>query len=83
MAKDQEIRAVFTAADGSPLLVKITMFQLDDGRIGVGVYPTESNGVVLRWDDGPQDDPQVIYWAAPHCADDVCGSPCGHNSGGK
>ena len=78
LSAKQEIRALFTATDGSPLSVKITMFQLADGRIGVGVYPTEASGTVLRWDDGPQEDPLVIYWAAPHCADDVCGAPCGH-----
>lgn len=76
----QDITALFSALDGSEMPVKVTLFQLGDA-IGVGVYPTKDNGVVLRWDDGPTADPRVIYWRAPHCADDECGSPCPHGRG--
>ena len=70
--------AEFTHADGTAVRARITMFQLDDGRIGVGVYPAADRGTVLRWDQGTHADPAVIYWQAPHCVDDQCGSPCGH-----
>jgi hypothetical protein len=72
-----QIIASYADAGGSPLEVKIILFQLGHA-IGVGVYPTDRNGTVLRWDHGPADDPSVIHWNAPHCADDQCGSPCGH-----
>jgi len=74
----RDIYAMFTAADGAPLPAQITLFQLADGRIGVGVYPIETKGTVLRWDRGPDADPSVIHWGAPHCDDDKCGSPCSH-----
>lgn len=70
--------AVFTLPDGSALQAKVSLFMLEDGRIGAAVYPDPAHGAVLRWDDGPQADPRVIYWEAPHCADDECDSPCGH-----
>jgi hypothetical protein len=44
----------------------------------VGVYPDETHGTVYRWDAGPDAAPTVIHWAAPHCAEDQCGSPCEH-----
>jgi hypothetical protein len=46
----------------------------------VGVYPDETHGTVYRWDAGLDAAPTVIHWEAPHCADDECGSPCGHRS---
>ena len=70
--------AEFTHTDGAATRARITLFQLDDGRIGAGVYPAADRGTVLRWDQGTHADPTVIYWQAPHCADDECGSPCGH-----
>ncbi len=77
----QEITALFTNPDGSELPVKVTLFQLAHGPIGVGVYPTAGNGAVLRWDDGPEAEPTLIHWQAPHCADDQCGAPCEHRHG--
>lgn len=74
----QDVIAAFTAPDGTPgHQVKVRLFQIGP-VIGVGVYPCGDRGVVLRWDDGPLEDPRVIYWQAPHCADDECGSPCSH-----
>lgn len=67
----QEATAVFTAADGTAMPVRITLLQVGD-VFAVGVYPTESNGVVLRWHDGPSADPRVIHWSAPRSPEDVC-----------
>lgn len=73
-----EAMAMFTRPDGTEATARISLFMLEDGRIGAGVYPSRDRGTVLRWDDGPDADPRVIFWEAPHCADDECGSPCGH-----
>jgi hypothetical protein len=65
-----QVTAVFTAPDGTPFPVVVRLFQV--GAIfGVGVYPTDARGTVLRWHDGPHEDPHVIHWAAPQ-------SPEGH-----
>jgi hypothetical protein len=78
------IRAEFRNPGAGPdLPVKIDLFQLPDGRAGVGVYFTSEDGeplrgAVLRWDGGPVCDPVLIHWLAPHCKDDECGKPCGH-----
>jgi hypothetical protein len=80
--RDHPARAValagFPQPDGTVKQAKISLFTLEDGRIGVGVYPSKDRGAVLRWDDGPNADPRVIFWEAPHCPDDECGSVCGH-----
>lgn len=73
-----EATAMFDGPDGVVATARISLFMLDDGRIGVGVYPTRVRGTVLRWDSGQDADPRVIFWEAPHCAADECGSPCGH-----
>lgn len=73
-----EAVVMFDRPDGTAATARISLFMLENGRIGVGVYPTPERGTVLRWDDGPDADPRVIFWEAPHCADDDCGSPCGH-----
>jgi hypothetical protein len=52
-----EAFAEFTTPDGQAIRAKITLFQLEDGRIGAAVYPTPDRGVVLRWDDGTGSDP--------------------------
>jgi hypothetical protein len=65
----------FTTA-GTVTQGRITLFQLEDGRIGVGVYPgAGDHGTVLRWDDGPGARPTVITWRAPGHAGEECGSP--------
>jgi hypothetical protein len=74
-----EIRVLFA---GASIEAKITLFELPGGTPGVGVYPTAASGAVLRWDHGPAADPRVVYWRAPHCGDDQCGSPCGHKRKG-
>lgn len=80
---EQAVTAIFRhPATGADLPVTITMFQ-DGALMGVGVYVdgedgTPAMGTVLRWDSGPGADPKVIRWERPHCADDDCGSPCGH-----
>ena len=59
----QQVTALFTAPDGTEFPVMVRLFQV--GAIfGVGVYPTETTGTVLRWHDGPHEDPHVIHWAA-------------------
>lgn len=69
---------------GADLPVTITLFQGGDPRhMGVGVYTPGADGqpalgTVLRFDDGPDAGPRVIFWERPHCADDQCGEPCGH-----
>jgi hypothetical protein len=70
--------ARFTSADGAVTEAEVTLFQLDDGRIGAGVHPAPDRGAVLRWDAGPHADPAVIYWQAPHCGGGECDSPCEH-----
>lgn len=82
----QAIAAIFrTPATGADLPVEIRLFQLGTGGFGfgVGVYMTDdagrpSWGTVLRWDEGPEAAPVVIQWKHPHCEDDECGLPCGH-----
>lgn len=61
---DNKVSAVaeYTHADGTTTQVALTLFQLDDGRIGVGVYPTADRGTVLRWDDGTDEKPTVGQW---------------------
>ena len=40
-----------------------------------------ARGTVIRWDQGVDADATFLgYWQAPHCADDECGKPCGHES---
>ena len=85
---DQQISATFRAPDGTDLQVRITLFQVAGGPPGVGVYFCDGNGdlargTVLRWDAGPDADPTVIHWEAPHCADDECGKPCAHRRRGR
>lgn len=75
--------ARFTAPDGAVTTAQVVLFQLDDGRVGVAVYPSAARGAVLRWDHGPATDPAVIYWQAPHCAEDQCGTPCGHQEASR
>jgi hypothetical protein len=80
---DQQTEAVFRAPDGTDLAARITLFQVAGGPPGVGVYFRDKGGnlvrgAVLRWDRGPDADPAVIYWEAPHCEDDQCDDPCGH-----
>lgn len=76
--------ATFTRPDGTAAEARVTLFQIDgSGVIGVGVYPGPGDaGTVLRWDKGLGSAPSVVHWRAPHCADDQCGSPCGHRRGG-
>ncbi len=76
-SSEQEVTAVFSYR-GEDLPVRVRLFSLDCRAFGVGIYPAEDRGIVLRWDRGPDEDPAVIHWRAPHCPDDVCGSPCGH-----
>lgn len=65
----------------------------DDGeyrtdRFGVGVYMLADDGKPLhgtvtawdRWSVTPGIEPRVIEWELPHCDDDECGKPCGHES---
>jgi hypothetical protein len=63
-ATQAQVIGRYTAPDGTPLEVRITLFQLGTA-IGVGVYPAPYTGAVLRWDQGPTEDPSIIYWAAP------------------
>lgn len=72
--------AVITSSTGRVTEVGLSLFMLADGRIGAGVYPSPDRGAVLRWDRGVNEDPVFIKWQAPdpHCADDLCGAPCGH-----
>jgi hypothetical protein len=65
------IVALFTGPDGSQMPARITLFQTGDA-IGIGVYPTEANGAVFRWDAGITEDPTVIHWRAPVGPWDVC-----------
>lgn len=69
-----------TEADEEGLtMARVVPFKIKEtGAVGVGVYPTSKRGTVLRWDRGLLRRPTVIHWQAPHCADDQCGSPCGH-----
>jgi hypothetical protein len=60
------IKAVFDT-DGEPT-VTIRLFCVGD-VIGVGIYPSERKGIVLRWHDGPSQDPVIIHW-------DADGPPC-------
>ena len=51
--------------------------------IGAGLYfrredGEKTHGTVMRWDFGPDAEPTVGQWQAPHCTEDECGSPCGH-----
>jgi hypothetical protein len=69
VAPCRDITAVFAAPDGAELPVLVRLFQLGD-VIGVGVYPTERQGAVLRWDHGATARPTVIHW-------DLDGPPCG------
>lgn len=62
-----EITAVFDAS-GAPFPVKVTFFQLGD-VIGVGIYPTDRNGVVARWDNGVTEKPRIVHW-------NLDGPPC-------
>ena len=82
---EQVITAIFRhPVTGEDLPVLVTLFQNEDLRLmGAGVYMAGRTGqpvrgTVLRWDAGPEEDPVIITWQAPHCADDECGSPCGH-----
>jgi hypothetical protein len=73
----------FRDPGGVELEARVTVFQVEEGPPGVGVYFLGGDGGVvrgwvLRWDDGPDADPVVVRWRAPHCADDRCGEPCGH-----
>jgi hypothetical protein len=68
IAAGQYVTLMFTAPDGSDLPVKVTFFQRDD-VFGVGVYPTERRGEVLRWHDGPAQEPTAIHW-------NLDGPPC-------
>ena len=70
ISPDRTIKAVFDTA-GEPADVTIRLFCVGD-VIGVGVYPTDRNGVVLRWHDGPSEDARVIHWRAPESPGDVC-----------
>lgn len=56
-----EVLAIFRAPDGSDLPVKITLFQVG-AVFGVGVYPAERRGEVLRWHDGPEGKPRIVHW---------------------
>lgn len=88
-----EAMVMFGRPDGIGVAARLSLFMLEDGRIGIGVYPSPligkgvhpspDRGTVLRWDDGPDAEPRVIAWEAPHCADDECGSPCGHQGGSR
>lgn len=86
---EQSLTAIFRDPEtGADLPVTITVFQgLNPRLMGVGVYVPGDDGkplmgTVLRWDEGTRADPRVIRWERPHCADDECGSPCGHRKRG-
>jgi hypothetical protein len=73
-----EASVVIRQPHGEPVTGAVSVFVLDDGRIGAAFYPDPEHGTVLRWDNGPAAGPRVIHWQAPHCPEDECGSPCGH-----
>jgi hypothetical protein len=84
-APGQVLTAIFRhPVTGEDLPVTIALFQGGDPRhMGVGVYVAgedgeDVRGIVLRWDRGVDEDPRIICWEAPHCADDECGKPCAH-----
>ena len=47
----------------------VKVHYLPDGRLVVGIYPTERRGTVYRWDNGLDELPSVICW-------DLDGPPC-------
>jgi hypothetical protein len=78
---------VVTQPGAEDIVIRVVLFTVDrpDGTttVGAGIYPVPDHGTVLRWDHGIAAEPRVIHWAAPHCADDECGSPCGHQPSGS
>lgn len=73
--------ARYIHTDGTVTETRIVLFQTDDNRAGIGFYPEEDRGTVLRLDDGTKASPTVVPWRAPHCEEDDCGSPCRHRRG--
>lgn len=63
-----EAIAAFDLPDGTTETLRISLFMLEDGRIGIGAYPTRDRGAVMRWDNGPANDPRIIYWESPMTA---------------
>lgn len=78
-------QVTFNDPDFGAVRVELGTFQLDDtGAPGVHTYVLDNDGnrvrgVVVRWDNGPDVAPMIVHWRRPHCPDDQCGSPCGHD----
>ena len=59
-----ELTVIFAAPDGTDLRARLRLFQYGS-VFGAALYPTEVNGAVLRWHDGPAAEPRLIHWHAP------------------